>query len=47
MKISKKQIKDAEDLFLRLKKNQMLRRTFRKKYEKEYKKKEKLITVGG
>jgi len=46
-KLSKKEIKNAEEFFKSFHRVRMLNRIFRKKYDKEYKKREKTILIGG
>ena len=47
VKISEKDMKNAEQFFKAMHMNRIIGRIFRKKYDKEYKKREKTILIGG
>jgi len=47
LNISKKEMKNAENFIKAIHMNRMLNRIFRKKYDKEYKKRQKSILIGG
>jgi len=47
LKISKKEMENVEHFFKALHMNQILSKIYRKKYDREYKKREKSILIGG